>query len=220
MTGATTSNFMRLLFLLSLGSVSLRFTCLCRYFQSLEEIQEWFENGSSDTNIPILSKTLFDLIPSIKCIDFQTKRCVLTRTPTGRQYIGRITPANHDIIDGKSSRKRTISSTRNINQYSCNGDEGSNKKKTNIMRFIETSSSSSSNSSISNKARVLSADHHHDIRCHDNLAPGAGLYIATGGNGYSAMCSDEVGRIAAYVVEHGGNFPEPYDFRQFLPKWL
>ncbi len=45
-----------------------------------------------------------------------------------------------------------------------------------------------------------------------------GVYIATGGNGYSAMCSDAVGKIAAHVVLHD-QFPEPYKLEDFIPVW-
>lgn len=45
-----------------------------------------------------------------------------------------------------------------------------------------------------------------------------GVYIATGGNGYSAMCSDAVGKLSAYIVLND-TFPEPYLERDFKPVW-
>jgi len=45
-----------------------------------------------------------------------------------------------------------------------------------------------------------------------------GVYMATGGNGYSAMCSDAVGRMAAHTVMHGA-FPEPYNAEDFRLVW-
>ncbi|HRH50949.1 MAG TPA: FAD-dependent oxidoreductase [Panacibacter sp.] len=44
------------------------------------------------------------------------------------------------------------------------------------------------------------------------------VYIATGGNGYSAMCSDAVGRIAAHVILYD-QFPAPYKAEDFTPVW-
>lgn len=45
-----------------------------------------------------------------------------------------------------------------------------------------------------------------------------GIYITTGGNGYSAMCSDAVGKLSAHVVLHD-NFPAPYLEKDFIPVW-
>ncbi len=42
------------------------------------------------------------------------------------------------------------------------------------------------------------------------------LFVAAGGNGYSAMCSDALGRIAAHRVMHEG-FPEGYSMAVFQP---
>ena len=56
---------------------------------------------------------------------------------------------------------------------------------------------------------------------HKNQYIGAiedGVYIATGGNGYSAMCSDAVGKIAAHVVLYD-QFPAPYKVEDFIPVW-
>ena len=44
------------------------------------------------------------------------------------------------------------------------------------------------------------------------------VYIATGGNGYSAMCSDAVGKLSAHVVLNYA-FPEPYMEQDFKPLW-
>ncbi|MGH2646429.1 MAG: FAD-dependent oxidoreductase, partial [Ginsengibacter sp.] len=43
-----------------------------------------------------------------------------------------------------------------------------------------------------------------------------GLFVACGGNGYSAMCSDALGRIAAHVLLEG-IFPEEYSASSFQP---
>lgn len=45
-----------------------------------------------------------------------------------------------------------------------------------------------------------------------------GVYMATGGNGYSAMCSDAVGRLAAHNLIHDG-LPDPYDADDFRLVW-
>ncbi|MEP7252110.1 MAG: FAD-binding oxidoreductase [Ginsengibacter sp.] len=43
-----------------------------------------------------------------------------------------------------------------------------------------------------------------------------GLFVAAGGNGYGAMCSDALGRIAAHLVVHE-SFAPGYDEKDFLP---
>ncbi|MEO8765185.1 MAG: FAD-dependent oxidoreductase, partial [Ginsengibacter sp.] len=43
-----------------------------------------------------------------------------------------------------------------------------------------------------------------------------GLFVATGGNGYSAMCSDALGRIASHLLTDGV-FPAEYSAESFRP---
>ena len=43
-----------------------------------------------------------------------------------------------------------------------------------------------------------------------------GLFVAAGGNGYSAMCSDALGRIASHVLMEGV-FPVEYSAESFQP---
>lgn len=44
------------------------------------------------------------------------------------------------------------------------------------------------------------------------------IYVATGGNGYSAMCSDAVGRLAVHNVVYN-YLPEPYNAHDFRLVW-
>ena len=48
---------------------------------------------------------------------------------------------------------------------------------------------------------------------------GNGLYFATGGNGYSAMCSDALGRIAAHLLREG-EFPKAFSSKDFQPVFV
>ncbi len=43
-----------------------------------------------------------------------------------------------------------------------------------------------------------------------------GLFIASGCNGYSAMCSDAIGQLAASLVQ-GGSIPQGYEHSSFVP---
>ena len=43
-----------------------------------------------------------------------------------------------------------------------------------------------------------------------------GLFVAVGGNGYSAMCSDALGRIASHLLMEGV-FPAEYSAESFQP---
>ncbi|MEO7961277.1 MAG: hypothetical protein ABIR19_07015 [Ginsengibacter sp.] len=42
------------------------------------------------------------------------------------------------------------------------------------------------------------------------------MYVAAGGNGYSAMCSDALGSIAAHAVING-SFPDGFNESDFKP---
>jgi len=110
------------------------------FFSSLPEVQNWFTGGNSDANMEILAHTLHSFMPNLKTQQYITKRCILTRTPNRRQYIGKV-------------------------------------------------------------------DDHR------------GLFVATGGNGYSAMCSDAIGRIAAYALLNDGQVPAPFSADHFKPLW-
>jgi glycine/D-amino acid oxidase-like deaminating enzyme len=106
------------------------------YFDSLEEIQQWFKSGNSDANSTVLQKALMAIMKHLQVEAWITKRCIVTFTQHRKPYIG--------------------------------------------------------------------------------LLNNRGLFVAAGGNGYSAMCSDALGRIAAHVVSHG-NFPPEYPAEAFRP---
>lgn len=99
------------------------------YFNSLDEVQDWFRHGDSDALAGKIRQALFKLMPALEADSFITKRCIISRTEHGRPYIG--------SIDGK------------------------------------------------------------------------GLYFAGGCNGYSAMCSEAIGRVTASLL-HENKFPNGY----------
>lgn len=113
------------------------------YFHDLHHLQEWFRSSNttstSDSNLSILREVFQQLMPSIQILSYTTKRCVLTRTLSKRQFIGRLRDSN--------------------------------------------------------------------------------IYVATGGNGYSAMCSDALGNLSSYVVRHDGEFPSKFCKSDFLPQY-
>ncbi len=106
------------------------------YFDNLEDIQNWFRKADNNGNLKILEKSLLTLLPRIKVEEFTTKKCIITRTPHGKPYVGRL-----------------------------------NKN---------------------------------------------GLFVAAGGNGYGAMCSDALGKIASHLLIEN-TFPREYDEIDFLP---
>lgn len=59
----------------------------------LPELIAWFQNGNSDQLLPALSRALRNIMPSTEFLSFRTKRCAITRTPSG-----------HPIIDQVSDR--------------------------------------------------------------------------------------------------------------------
>lgn len=105
------------------------------FFTSLEQIQNWFRCGDSDSNFAVMKNALQTIMPGLQVQEYFTKRCIITYTQHKKQYIGAI-------------------------------DDG--------------------------------------------------MYVATGGNGFSAMCSDAVGKIASHVILHD-SFPEPYNAVDFIP---
>lgn len=105
-------------------------------FNELAEIQDWFRNGDSDSNIPAIREALNDIMPDLKVENLKSKRCLISRTKTKKAYIGK-------------------------------------------------------------------ADEHQ-------------LFVAAGGNGYTAMCSEATGEIAAFFTVHGVA-SEGFDIRDFAP---
>jgi len=58
---------------------------------SLTEIQNWFRNGESDASLDGLERVLCSMLPKVEFLSFQTKRCILTRTPSKYPIIDQIT---------------------------------------------------------------------------------------------------------------------------------
>ena len=105
------------------------------YFNSLQEIQEWFKNENKNDNRPALEKALKSILPGISIEEVREKRCIVCYTAHNKPYIGQI------------------------------------KK---------------------------------------------GLFVAAGGNGYAAMSSDTLGKIAATVLLED-QFPAGFSAKDFVP---
>lgn len=58
---------------------------------TLAEIQTWFQRGNSDTCKPALQNALQTILPNVQFLSFETKRCIICRTPNGYPTIDRIT---------------------------------------------------------------------------------------------------------------------------------
>jgi glycine/D-amino acid oxidase-like deaminating enzyme len=106
------------------------------YFNDLNEIKQWFKNGTGTNNVPLLQKALQAIIPELLIEDCFEKRCIVCYTKHGKPYIG----------------------------------------------------------PVGNK----------------------GLYIAAGGNGYAAMSSDALGKLAATVLSED-KIPAGFSFKDFEP---
>lgn len=57
----------------------------------LADIQTWFQHGDSDVCKPALQNALQTILPGIQFLSFQTKRCIICRTPNGYPTISPIT---------------------------------------------------------------------------------------------------------------------------------
>ena len=108
------------------------------YFTTLQEANQWFEDGKSDDSLHKMKFQLEKLLPQIEFISFQTKRCIISRTTHGNPYIGKLENEN--------------------------------------------------------------------------------IYLAGGCNGYSAMCSDAIGKVASHLISFG-DYPEPYKEHDFQLVW-
>ncbi|HEV8083691.1 MAG TPA: FAD-binding oxidoreductase [Chitinophagaceae bacterium] len=109
------------------------------YFENLEDIQNWFRTADNNGNLKILQQALLKLLPRINVEEFTTKKCIVTRTPHGKPYVGAVNDT--------------------------------------------------------------------------------GLFVAAGGNGYGAMCSDALGKIASHLLVQN-TFPKEYHEKDFLPVYL
>lgn len=58
-------------------------------FTDLKSIQEWFQFGQSNDQIPILKDVFHSIIPQVVCQNYRTKRCIISRTTHGIPYISR-----------------------------------------------------------------------------------------------------------------------------------
>jgi glycine/D-amino acid oxidase-like deaminating enzyme len=70
------------------------------YFDNLAQIQEWFRNGKSEKYAPALCKAIKKLLPSLNIENMLTKKCVISRTATGRPYIGETSIKNLYLAGG------------------------------------------------------------------------------------------------------------------------
>ncbi len=58
---------------------------------TLAEMQTWFQHGHSDACKPALQNALQTILPNVQFLSFETKRCIICRTPNGYPTIDRIT---------------------------------------------------------------------------------------------------------------------------------
>lgn len=58
---------------------------------SLAEIQDWFRKGDSDAYLADMKRVMCTILPNVDFLSFQTKRCILSRTPNKYPIIDQIT---------------------------------------------------------------------------------------------------------------------------------
>jgi sarcosine oxidase len=61
-----------------------------KFPQTLAEVQTWFRTGESDIHKPAFERALQALLPGIPFHAFHTKRCILSRTPSGRPIVAQV----------------------------------------------------------------------------------------------------------------------------------
>jgi glycine/D-amino acid oxidase-like deaminating enzyme len=63
-------------------------THLDTVFTSIDEIREWFDATDPAPFFPLLANGLRELMPAIRIGQYEMKKCIISRTPHGRPYIG------------------------------------------------------------------------------------------------------------------------------------
>jgi glycine/D-amino acid oxidase-like deaminating enzyme len=62
------------------------------YVETLDEINAWYRTGNSDAMLPVMRDTVCDILPGLQAVNWQTNRCVITRTVHAKPYIDIVTP--------------------------------------------------------------------------------------------------------------------------------
>ena len=70
---------------------------------SLAEIQAWFRTGDSDAYLADLTRVLRSILPAVDFLSFQTKRCIITRTPNTYPTIDQISERTYVAAGGNGS---------------------------------------------------------------------------------------------------------------------
>lgn len=99
-----------------------------------------------------------------------------------------------------------------IQEWFRNGDTSTNEKV--LRKALNTLMPDLSVIRYATKKCIVSRTQHG--QCYIGSTAKKNLYVAAGGNGYSAMCSDELGRIASHYTVHE-NIPSDYTCASFQP---
>lgn len=70
------------------------------FFEKLEQIQDWFSKGNGERFAPALLSAVNKILPSLNLEFTMTKKCVISRTETGRPYIGETSIAGLFVAGG------------------------------------------------------------------------------------------------------------------------
>ncbi len=70
------------------------------FFENITQVQHWFRQGDSDKFIPVMKDALMTIMPGLKPLGFQTKRCIINRSVHGRPYIGETSQQRFFIAGG------------------------------------------------------------------------------------------------------------------------
>lgn len=62
---------------------------------TLEEIQEWFQSGPSDNDLPAMQHALQSQLPDVEFLSFTSHRCIVTYTPSGYPTIDAVPSDEH-----------------------------------------------------------------------------------------------------------------------------
>lgn len=71
-----------------------------RYPSTLREVQDWFRQGDSDIHLPSFESVLQEMWPNTEFESFETKRCLVCRTPSTDPIIDRVGDGIFVVVGG------------------------------------------------------------------------------------------------------------------------
>ena len=73
------------------------------YPTTLAQTQTWFQSGNSNAHLPALKKAICAILPQVNFLSFETKRCIIARTPSQYPMIDQLSDRLFVAVGGNGS---------------------------------------------------------------------------------------------------------------------